>query len=172
LNAERPAMMRPPLQKQVYELAVNDLERFPIWEFSVDPEARGGQNESTIRPYLEAGPLNSAERMFVVRATFTLVDGVKLKGYLTPPARGREGFSTMQPVIVTERGQVRFWCGTTAPDAKRLAQNYAYLGRDARHVFPMRFESDVELIGEPARGTIPGFLVLEDFQTRSTRTVI
>src|SRR5690242_1036441 len=31
----------------------------------------------------------------------------------------------LQPIIVTGRGQVRFWCGTAAPDAQRLAQALA-----------------------------------------------
>jgi hypothetical protein len=160
------------IRKQVYELALSDLARFPIWEFNVDAESGHGQDESTVRPYTEPGVLNPAERMFVVRGVFTLADGTKMTGYFTPPVRGQEGLSAMQPVIVTERGQVRFWCGTTAPDAKRLAQNYAFLGKDAHRVFPVRFESDVKLIGGPTRGSIPGFLVLEDFQTRSTRTVV
>jgi len=34
------------------------------------------------------------------------------------------------------------------------------------------FESEVELAGGPIRGSIPGFLVMEDFQTRRTRTVL
>jgi len=57
-------------------------------------------------------------------------------------------------------------------DAKRLARSYELLGKDARCVFPVRFESEVELVGGPINGSVPGFLVLEDFQTRKTRTVV
>jgi hypothetical protein len=53
-----------------------------------------------------------------------------------------------------------------------LAHSYELLGKDAGHVFPVRFESDVTLVGGPVRGNVPGFLVLEDFQTRKTRTVV
>ena len=53
-----------------------------------------------------------------------------------------------------------------------MAQNYELLGKDAQQVFPVQFESDVELVGGPVRGIAPGFLVLEDFQTRRTRTVV
>ena len=95
-----------------------------------------------------------------------------MTGYVTPPVRGREGLGTLQPIIVTACGQVRFWCGTTAPLPQRLEQIYAWLGKDAKRVFPLRFESEVELAGGPARGSVPGFLVLEDFQSRQTRTVI
>ena len=44
--------------------------------------------------------------------------------------------------------------------------------QDAKNVFPVRFESEVELVGGPVRGSVPGFLILEDFQTRRTRTVV
>jgi hypothetical protein len=110
--------------------------------------------------------------MFVVRAVFTLADGSSMQGYCTPPLRGDDSIGTLQPIIVTNRGQVRFWCGTAAPDSKRLAHSYGLLGKNARHVFPVRFESEVELVGGPVRGSVPVFLVLEDFQTRKTRTVV
>jgi hypothetical protein len=110
--------------------------------------------------------------MFVVRAVFTLADGSKMRGYVTPPGRGDANIGALQPIIVTERGQVRFWCGTTSPSPTRLARNYELFGKDPKHVFPVRFESDVELIDGPVEGGVPGFLVLVDFQTRRTRTVI
>jgi hypothetical protein len=157
------------VRKQVYELTLDDLSKFPIWEFKLDEEGEEGRDESTVRPYTALGPLDPAERMFVVRATFTLADGSKMQGYCTPPLRGDASIGALQPIIVTERGQVRFWCGTTEPDSKRLARSYEWLGKDARRVFPVHFESDVELVSGPVKGHVPGFLVLEDFQTRRTR---
>lgn len=158
--------------KQVYELTPDDLRKFPVWEFKLDQEDEGGRDECTVRPYTASGPLDPADRMFVVRAVFIFADGSRMFGYCTPPLRGDASIGILQPIIVTERGQVRFWCGTTAPDSKRLAHSYALLGKDARHVFPVRFESEVELVGGPVRSSVPGFLVLEDFQTRKTRTVV
>jgi hypothetical protein len=159
-------------RKQVYELTLEDLNKSPIWEFSLDQDGSAGQDDATVRPFVPTGPLDPTDRMFVVRAIFTLADGSRMQGYFTPPVRGRDTIGALQPIIVTERGQVRFWCGTAAPDAKRLAQSYQLLGKDAGRVFPLRFESAVELIGGPAEGSVPGFLVLEDFQTRKTRTVV
>ena len=159
------------VKKQVYELNLHDLNTFPIWEFRLDDVGGAGQDESTVRPHMAPGPLDPADRMFIVRATFTLADGSKMQGYCTPPRRGDAGLGTMQPIIVTNRGQVRFWCGTAAPSPKRLADSYEWLGKDAKHVFPVQFESEVELVGGPVKGSVPGFLVLEDFQTRRTRTV-
>jgi len=160
------------VRKQIYELTLHDLSAFPVWEFRLDAKDEKSQDESTVRPHAANGPLDPTDRMFVVRAVFTLADGSKMQGYLTPPGRGDAGIGTLQPIIVTDGGQVRLWCGTAVPDAKRLAHSYGLLGKDAQHVFPVQFESDVELAAGPVRGSVPGFLVLEDFQTRRTRTVI
>jgi hypothetical protein len=159
------------VRKQVYELTLDDLGTFPVWEFKLDEEG-ADQDEATVQPYTASGPLDSADRMFVVRTIFTLADGSRMQGYCAPPLRGDDCIGTLQPIIITDRGQVRLWCGTTAPDLKRLTRNYERLGKDARGVFPLQFQSDVELAGGPVKGSLPGFLVLEDFQTRRTRTVV
>jgi hypothetical protein len=160
------------VRKQVYELTLEDLSKVPIWEFKLDEEGEESQDESTVRPYTTSGPLDPAERMFVVRAVFILADGSRMQGYCSPPLLGDDSLGILQPIIITDRGQVRFWCGTTAPDLKRLTRNYEWLGKDAQGIFPLQFQSDVPLAGGPVRGSLPGFLVLEDFQTRKTRTVV
>jgi hypothetical protein len=159
------------VKRQVYELTLHDLSTFSIWEFRLDEKDGAGQDESTVRPHTAPGPLDPTDRMFIVRVIFTLADGSRMQGYCTPPRRGDASLDTLQPIIVTERGQVRFWCGTAAPSPKRLADSYELLGKDAKRVFPMRFESEVELVSGSVKGSVPGFLVLEDFQTRRTRTV-
>ena len=153
------------------EITLEDLRTFPVWEFRIDQEEEGHRDECTVGPYLVTGPLDATDRMFVVRAVFILADGTRMRGYFTPPRRDDAGIGTLQPIIVTDRGQVRLWCGTAAPDSKRLAHSYELLGRDAKHVFPVQFESEVELVGGPIKGGVLGFLVLEDFQTRKARTV-
>ena len=69
------------IRKQVYDLAVSDLENHPIWEFALDEEGEDGQDEATVRPWEGGEPLNPADGMFVVRATFELADGTRLVGY-------------------------------------------------------------------------------------------
>src|ERR1041385_6972364 len=71
------------IRKQVYELTLDDLTAFPIWEFKLD-ENGGGQDESTVRPYATPSLLDPADRMFVVRAVFMLADGSRLQRYVTP----------------------------------------------------------------------------------------
>ncbi len=160
------------IRKQVYELTLDDLKAFPVWEFRLDEQDDGGRDESTVRPYTASRALDPGDRMFIVRALFTLADGSRMWGYFTPPGRGDAGIGSLQPTIVTDRGQVRLWCGTAVPGLKRLAQNYEFLGKDEKHLFPVQFESEVELVGGPVRGTVPGFLVLDDFEFRRTRTVV
>jgi len=159
------------VKRQVYKLTLHDLRTFPVWEFRLDEEGEAGQDESTVQPYTAPGPLDPTDRMFIVRAVFTLADGSRMQGYFTPPGRGDASLGTTQPIIVTDCGQVRLWCGTAAPSPKRLADSYELLGKDAKRVFPLRFESEVELVGGPVKGSVPGFLVLEDFQTWRTRTI-
>jgi hypothetical protein len=159
------------IRKQIYELTLDDLSKFPVWEFAWDEEGVEGQDEATVRPYEASGALDPSDGMFVVRAAFTLADGSKMQGCLTPPVQCDDGLGRLQPVIVTERGQVLFWHGVLAPDAQSLAQSYESLGRDAASVFPLQVTSDVELVGGPVCSTVPGFMVLEDFRTGKTRAV-
>jgi hypothetical protein len=159
------------IRKQVYELNPDDLSKFPVWEFALDEEGEEGQDEATVRPYEVSGALDPSDGMFVVRASFTLADGSKLEGYLTPPVQGDDTIGTLQPIIVTARGQVGFWCGIRSPSPDELAQSYRSLGRDASRVFPVCFESQVELVGGPVRGSLAGFMVLEDMKTRRTKTL-
>jgi hypothetical protein len=160
------------IRKQVYELTLEDVRKFPVWEFALDEEGEEGQDEATVRPCEVSVPLDTSDGMFIVRAVFTLVDGTQMHGYLTPPVQGDDGLGTLQPVIITERGQVLFWHGVIAPDVQSLSQSYARLGRDAARVFPIQVVSDVELAGASIRATILGFMVLEDWKSGKTRTVI
>ena len=159
------------IRKQVYQLTLEDLSKSPVWEFALDEEGEEGQDEATVRPYELSSVLDPSDGMFVVRAVFTLADGSSLQGYLTPPVQGESDIGTLQPIVVTERGQVGFWCGMAVPDSARLARLYALLGRDAGRVFPVRFESEVDLTSGKVAGSIPGFLVLEDLLTQKTRIV-
>lgn len=43
------------IRKQIYEITLEDLLQFPVWEFALDEEADEGQDESTVRPYKAKG---------------------------------------------------------------------------------------------------------------------
>ncbi len=156
-------------RKQVYDLTLDDLVQYPVWEFALDEEGNDGQDEATVRPYDTPDALDPSDGMFVVLASFELADGSKMQGYVTPSSADSSDLGTIQPIIVTEQGQVGFWCGIAPPSSEQLIQGYKRLNRDARQVFPLTFESQVQLVGEPVRGSLEGFMVLEDLTTRKVR---
>jgi hypothetical protein len=150
------------IRKPVYELDLEDLVLSPIWEFALDEEGEPDQDESTVRPYPCPGALAPGDGMFVVRARFQLADGTAMSGYVTPPVQGDDGLGTLQPIIVTAAGQVAFWHGMHAPTPDEIAESYQRLGKSSPdQVFPIRFESEVDIVGGAVRGELPGFLVLE-----------
>lgn len=160
------------IRKQVYELTPEDLIRHAVWEFALDEEGEDSQDEATVRPYQPDGLLDPGDGMFIVRARLELADGTQLRGYLTPPVQGDSGLGTLQPVVVIPGGQLSFWCGMLAPEPVHVASSYALLGKAlASEVFPVRFESEVQLVGGSIAGEVPGFVVLEDFKTMRTRIV-
>ncbi|MFZ2641827.1 MAG: hypothetical protein WA117_12580 [Verrucomicrobiia bacterium] len=160
------------IRKQVYELTAGDLDRYPVWEFALDEEEEEGQDEATIRPYELRSSLDPSDGMFIVRARLTLADGTRMLGYLTPPVQGDATLGTLQPAIVTTDAQVSFWYGMCEPKSTEIAENYSRLGKSsADQVFPLRFESDVDLISGVISGEVPGFMVLHDLESGSTRVV-
>ncbi len=147
------------VRKQVYELTPDDLTSFPVWEFCLDEEGVEGQDEATVRPYEKPGPVDPASGMFAVKAIFTLADGTEFTGYLTPPEQAdREDIGIIQPIIVTDKGQLMFWNGLLKPTKAILDENYGLLEKSASEVFPVRYRSAVELEGGAVEGTIGGFL--------------
>ena len=152
---------------EALERAIAAVERFHAPQRRtgykvVDEEGEEGQDEATVRPWEVSDAFDPSAGMFIIRAAFALADRTKMQGYMTPPLQGDNSLGTLQPVIVTERGQVFFWCGMLAPDAQKLAQNYQKLGRDSEEVFPVQVISDIELLARPISSQIPGFIVLED----------
>jgi hypothetical protein len=101
----------------------------------------------------------------------TLSAGSKMPGYLFPPVHGDDSLGTLQPIIVAAHRQVEFWCGVRSPSPDELSQKYRALGRGASHVFPLWFASEVELVGGPIRGSLAGFMFLEDMNTKKIMTM-
>jgi len=164
----------PRIRKQVYDLSLSDLRRFPVWEFALDEEGEEGQDEATVRPFpfQYVGVLDPSWGMFVVYASFVLADGTSMWGYLTP-SRDPTDLGTIQPIIVSPQGQVFFWCGTLEPTSEGISASYGRLNKTSfKQVFPIQFASEVELVGGQLRGSLPGFLVLKEIGTRNVRVVV
>ena len=155
------------IRKQVYELEPKDFEKHPIWEFALDEEGEEGQDEATVRPWEAGEPLDPDEGMFVVRADFVFADGTESAGYITPPVQGDASIATIQPIVLTEKGQVPFWGGVIAPSAESIRNAYEKLRREGSKVFPCRYSSAVQLVGGPVTGTVNGFMHFRSFADRT-----
>jgi len=161
------------IRKSVCDLNQNDLHQFPVWEFCLDEEGEEGQDETTVRPYQAHGPLDSSLGMFIVRAVFSLADGSKMIGYLTPGVQGDYSISTVQPIIITETGQVGFWFGCAIPRAATVAESYRAVGKQGpAAVFPLHFEADVELLDRPVQGILTGFMYYSDWQSEEVQQTV
>ena len=160
------------IRKQIYELTVEDFKSFPIWEACLDEEGEDDQDEETFRPRESSGPVDPLEAIYLVHASFLLADGATLDGYLTPPNPGQSRLGVEHPVILTPFGGVMFYSGAIQPSKEKISENYKMLGREAKRVFPIRFQSKVELLGGKVTGTIPGFLFLEDFGSEKVNVVL
>jgi hypothetical protein len=156
------------IRKQDYDLGLADLMQFPVWEYALDEEGNEGQDERTVRPYQGPLPPDISGTYFIVRASFHLVDGIEMKGYITPQKLDNSGMMStvipydLDPIIVTERGRVHFCYGASKPGPKIIAQNCRMLNRKAAQVFPIRFASDVEVLGGITEGTLEGFLYFDE----------
>jgi hypothetical protein len=149
------------VRKQVYDLTEDDLTEFPVWELALDEEDEDGQDEATVRPSQAPLPLDASEGRYLVRAKFSLADGTRHIGYLTP-GHASDDLGSVQPLLITPQGQVNFWMGAVHGDTAPL---YQKLGRTAAQTFPITFKSDVPLLDGVIFGSIPGFLRLADWKT-------
>ena len=137
---------------EVDQLTPADFGASPVWEFAPDEEGLDGQDECTVRPSGQHGPVDVNTGMFLVRATFTLADGSSAVGYVSPPYDFDDDLGVIQPVIVTEAGQIMFWWGILKPTRDWIDSAYRMLGRDASNVFPIRFLSDLDSTDGPISG--------------------
>jgi hypothetical protein len=144
------------IRKQVYELTLDDIRRFPVWEFALDEEGTEGQDESTVRPYCAEAALIPPTGPCVVHADFILADGSALAGYVHRTSRPHE-LESVQPVIITEAGQVAFWYGSFAPSLHIIAEYYRRIGKTVSETFPVRFRSSGSILENPVQGMLDGF---------------
>ena len=149
------------IRKQVYELTQEDFAQHPVWEFALDEEGEEGQDEATVRPRSDLSEVTDCSQGdFVVATEFHLRDGSQFRGFVY--AREEKGLGSVQPVIITDQGQLAFWHGAIRPEPGELRRAYELLGRLPDRVFPIRFHSLVVVGGGPIEGIVPGFLYLDD----------
>jgi hypothetical protein len=156
------------IRKRVYDLTINDLLEFPVWIFALDEEGEPGRDEATVRPWQEPPPFDPGEGLNVLRTDFWLADGTQAVGYLSAQVPGDlSEIGYIQPTIVTPRGQVWFWFGAAKPGPDKTRNAYETLGKSRSQVFPVRYESAVEITTGRVTGVIKGFLYYSSIRDRT-----
>lgn len=164
------------IRKQVYDLTLDDVKCYPVWQYALDEEGEDGQDEATVRP-VPVEEMDLQHSSYIVRARFLLADGTTAIGTVTVsdlPDDGiikiegdNDGNAKRQPVIITSSGQIGFWFGSIKPKDKEIAEAYLALGcKSPGAVFPLTYRVDVQMPNCPAGGRIGGFQYLEDKTTR------
>jgi hypothetical protein len=154
----------PPIRKRVGDLAPSDLQDYPTWEFAIDEEGEGG-DEETVRPRPEVEFVDPAESLFIVRAEFVAADGTRLDGFVSP--HEKRHVAHVQPTIVTDKAHVLFWFGIVPPTRAELNASYSALGKAPEELFPLRYRAVVEHAGSELEGEINGFMHYEPGHTKS-----
>jgi hypothetical protein len=159
--------MQSTVRRQVYELTLSDLDQFPVWEFAQDEETVEEQDEATVRPYSKV-PVDPSDGLQVIRATFTLADGTKLIGFVssTPPTL-QSDISSQQPVILLEKVHILLYFGIFRPDAAKIDSYLYALGKSAAEVFPLRYKTEIDVIGGCIEGAVAGFSYLKDGEIKT-----
>ena len=158
-------------RKQVYDSTLDDLLEYAVWEFALDEDAHDGQDEATVKLYDIPEALDPSDGMFVVRASFVLADGSEHARPSTSPSVDSADFCnyTTDHCHRTRSGRILVrHCLSIIPAVNSTVQA---LYCAARQVFPLTFESQVQLVGGPVRGSLEGFMVLEDLTTRKAKTL-
>jgi len=149
------------LRKQVYELSLQDFVDSPIWEFCSDEEDVEGQDEATVRPTEKTQLSDELPGACVVAADVLFADGSSGLGYLYNCEVGDVG--CVQPNIFTGHGQINFWLGWLlfVPNAsERVQANYMKIGKSESAIFPLSFQSRVDINGKPLQLVLQGFMAL------------
>lgn len=159
------------VRKQVYDLIDEDFDIFPVWEFCLDEAGEENQDEATVRPYTGPIPLDSLSGMFVMKAEFTFANRQRARGYVYSPVQGDRSIGTLQPTVITASGQVSFWHGMIKPKRERLDEFYTMLNMNADSVFPLAFESLIDVLDYDVSGIVDGYLMYEDWPSTKIEVV-
>lgn len=155
------------IRRQDYDLRLEDLMKFPVWEYALDEEGIDGQNERTLRPLPSVTIIDPRAGYFITRASFYFHSGIVMIGFIKPKSLSSKTLSTvlpydLWPVIVTMKGQMSFGYGSNEPDVDELERNYRFFEMTPEEIFPIRFISDIEVIDGISSGVIEGFMFFDE----------
>lgn len=144
------------MDKQVYDLTVEDLKSKGAWYFPMDESV---EDEWTVRPLLAAEDESDAQ--IIVRTRFEATDGAVFLGYIYWV--GEQTVNYRQPNMFVGDECVSFWNGLREPHWDHYSQQVQAL----RGVFPIRYVSEA-LMGLPSlSGTLEGLYYVDGVSTGS-----
>lgn len=140
--------------KQIYQLAIDDLACFGVWYFPMDEFA---EDELTIRPLLDKETCTDAQ--VIIRTSFVGGDGSSCLGYLYWDGGGE--VECLKPVILLEDGSfVTFWNGMVEPSWA----DYSGRAQELRGGLPFSYVSDSLLDLPKISGRLEGLYYLDGDQ--------
>jgi len=139
--------------KQVYELTIDDLDRYSVWFFPMDDTV---EDELTVRPLVEQETCSDFQ--IVVRADFFGESGAVYRGYLYWDSNA--AIEYLKPVVLSDKGDaVSFWSGIVTP----VWESSEFAG-SIRSELPISYASE-PVFGLPSIcGKLEGLYYLSDDQ--------
>jgi len=132
--------------KSIADLTLEDLTSIPIWRYlgCIDADAQ-------IEPTDKRSLGESERETFIAASDFTLSDGTIFGGYSSPS--DPSGIDYVQPVILTKKGQVRFWFDHPV-SAATLQEQWRSLEKTEDQIFPVRWRSRVPVDKQIVEGLV------------------
>jgi len=152
---------------QFGNLTLAHFDRHPVWIAchiaDYEEPWYDDTDEETFRPWIGSLPVDASEGMTLARADFTLADGTRLEGFLTPAVDGDPigPLGIMQPRLFLPDGTLgAFWEGRFGRDASEHAAFYQTLGKTAAQVFPVRCTVPAGLATGITTAVLEGFYTI------------
>lgn len=168
-SQERPNIVQreKPTLKQFSDLSSNDFNENPVWVQC--HTADYGQkwydetDEESFRPWDGELPISPDEAIFLIKSNFTLNNGDKYSGFMTPvveaDCRHENDLGYIQPHIITEDTEIiHFWTGMFPIDKEKKSDIYNSLNCTPDEIFPISFSASDTLAKGIITGKINGFL--------------
>ncbi|WP_411381634.1 hypothetical protein [Pseudomonas sp. MPB26] len=139
--------------KKIYELTIDDLDRYSVWFFPMDDTV---EDELTVRPLAEQEACSDFQ--IVVRADFFGESGAVYRGYLYWDSNA--AIEYLKPVVLSDKGDaVSFWSGIVTP-----AWESSEFADSIRSELPISYASE-PVFGLPSIcGKLDGLYYLSDDQ--------
>ncbi|WP_027358056.1 hypothetical protein [Desulforegula conservatrix] len=148
------------IRKQIYDLTIEDLQTFSIWEFCSDEEGFNEQDECTVRP--KSNNHFEYVNKLICLTSYTFNNGNSYLGYITPSLNMQEA----QPhIIINSQLTMQFWFGINKPNILVIEKNFNQIDCKLSEVFPISWRIIPIIHGLPFKGVIDDFYYLnDDFQ--------